>query len=220
MTAAGEGVDIAALRRMLRSQPLSEEDLDPEPTRQFARWLDDAMAAKVDEPTAMVLATAGPDGAPSARNVLLKGVDRRGFVFYTNRESRKGRQLAANPRAALTFAWIPLQRQVLVTGTVGVVADAEADAYFAGRPRGSQLGAWASPQSSVIGSRAVLEDSYRAASARFGPGPVPRPGFWGGYRVVPLTVELWHGRPDRLHDRLRYRRDAPARPWVIERLAP
>jgi pyridoxamine 5'-phosphate oxidase len=166
----------------------------------------------------MILATADAQCRPSARTVLLKGVDERGFVFYTNLESRKGRDALANPNAALVFDWIELQRQVTVTGALEPLTGAESDAYFASRPRGSQIGAHASHQSRPIGSREELDDACRAASERY-PGEVPRPPHWGGLRVVPDTVEFWHGRPNRLHDRLRYRR-AGGGEWVVERLAP
>ena len=200
---------------------LMEDDLAPTWIEQFERWLDEAVADKrLIEPNAVVLATADDQCRPSARTVLLKGIDERGFVVYTNLESRKGRDALSNPNAALVFDWIELQRQVVVTGTVELVSDAEADAYFASRPRGSQIGAHASSQSSVIGSRDELDKACAAASARYPDGePVPRPARWGGLRIVPDSVEFWHGRPNRLHDRLRYRRE-PSGVWVIERLAP
>ena len=199
---------------------LTEADLDPDPIETFQAWLAAAVAAELPEPTAMVVATATPAGVPSARNVLLKAVDRRGFVFYTNRTSRKGRELAANPRAALVFLWKGLERQVLVTGGVETVDGAEADAYFATRPRGSQLSAWASRQSSVVAGRETIEAWWAEAEERFRDKPVPRPPFWGGYRVVPDTIEFWQGRPSRLHDRLRFRRSSPTEAWVVERLSP
>ena len=200
---------------------LREDELAPTWLEQFERWLDEAVADdRILEPNAMVLATADERGRPSARTVLLKGVDERGFVLYTNLGSRKGRDAEANPHAALVFDWLELQRQVVVTGTLEHVSDEDADAYFASRPRGSQVGAHASPQSSTIASRAELDEACEAAAKRHPEGePVPRPPRWGGLRVVPETVEFWHGRPNRLHDRLRYRRD-PTGVWVIERLAP
>lgn len=190
---------------------LDEGDLDPDPIRQFRIWHGEAGA-----PPEVALATASADGIPSARMVLLKGVDDRGFSFFTNYQSAKARDLAANPRAALLFHWQP-GRQVRAAGPVVRAGDEESDAYWVTRPRGSQLGAWASPQSEVIGSRGELERRLAEASARFS-GDVPRPPFWGGYRVVPEVVEFWHHRDDRLHDRLRYRRVDPG--WVIERLSP
>ncbi len=198
---------------------LSEADLAPDPFAQFQAWFDTALAAGLPEPNAMTLATATPDGRPSARMVLIKGVDSRGFVFYTNYESRKGRELEANPWAALVFYWPELERQIRIEGRVERVAAEESDAYFASRPLGSRLGAWASPQSQVIPGRDVLEARLRDLEARFASGDVPRPPHWGGYRVVPEAVEFWQGRPSRLHDRLRYTRQADGR-WAIERLAP
>jgi len=217
---APPAVDVAGLRHDYRLAALDEADLDLDPIAQFGRWLADAVAAAVPEPSAMVVATADASGAPSARTVLLKGVDHRGFVFYTNRTSRKGSELGANPRGSLVFPWLELQRQVLVSGPVEVVDGAEADAYFASRPRGSQIAAWASRQSVVVAGRPVIERWEADATVRFGDGPVPRPPFWGGYRVVPMAVELWQGRPSRLHDRLRYRRSLVEDPWVVERLSP
>jgi pyridoxamine 5'-phosphate oxidase len=200
---------------------LTEDDLAGTWLEQFERWLDEVVRSdRLVEPTAMVLATADGECRPSARTVLLKGVDERGFVLYTNLESRKGRDALANPSAALVFDWIELGRQVVVTGAVERVTDAEADAYFASRPRGSQIGAHASPQSRVIETRDELDDASAAASERY-PDAVPRPPHWGGLRVVPETVEFWAGRPNRLHDRLRFRRDSGAAGgWVVERLAP
>jgi pyridoxamine 5'-phosphate oxidase len=198
---------------------LREGDLAATWVEQFRAWLGDAVAAQVPEPNAMVLATATGDGATSARTVLLKEVDERGFVFYTNLQSRKGRQLAANPRASLVFGWYALHRQVLVDGGVQPVGDDDADAYFATRPRGAQIGAWASPQSTVLDSRETLEQTWAAVAQRHpGDTAIPRPAHWSGRRVVPDTVEFWAGRRDRLHDRLRYRRDGER--WTIERLAP
>lgn len=219
MSDAGHTRDrLAAMRRSYELGGLSEADLAPTWLAQVERWLAEAEAAGVTEPNAMVLATASTGGRPSARTVLLKGVDARGFTLYTNLGSRKGREALANRAASLVLPWIDLQRQVVVTGDVEEVAEEEADAYFASRPLGSRLGAWASPQSSVIASREMLEQRRAEAEARFGEA-VPRPPHWGGLRVVPDAVEFWQGRPDRLHDRLRFRR-AAADEWVVERLAP
>jgi pyridoxamine 5'-phosphate oxidase len=193
-------------------------DLDPDPIVQFRRWLADAEAAGVAEPGAMVLATATPGGSPSARYVLLRGLDERGFAFFTNYQSAKAGDLEANPRAALVFGWDALHRQVRVTGPVERVEGSESDAYFASRARGSRIGAWASPQSGVLADRAQLEELVAAADARFPGDEIPRPEHWGGYRVRPEVVELWQGRQDRLHDRLRYRRSGDR--WAIDRLAP
>ena len=199
---------------------LDERDLQPEPVAQFSRWFDEAVAARVPEPEAMCVASVADDGSPSARMVLLKSADPRGFVFFTNYDSQKGRELAARPQAALVWRWYLLQRQVRVDGTVELIAADESDAYFASRARGSQLSAWASPQSAVLADRNDLEARMAAVVARFeGVEVVPRPPWWGGLRVVPSSVEFWQGRPDRLHDRLRYVRD-DATAWRIERLAP
>jgi pyridoxamine 5'-phosphate oxidase len=199
--------------------PLNEADADPDPFRQFRAWFAAAEAAGVPQPEAMTLATATPDGQPSARVVLLRGVDARGFVFFTNYDSRKGDELRANPRAALVWFWPGPQRQVRVEGRVEVVSAAESDAYSQSRPRGSQLGAWASPQSRVVPGRGVLEESMAAVTARYEGQPVPRPPHWGGYRIVPDAVEFWQNRPNRLHDRLRYVRQGDGG-WRVERLAP
>jgi pyridoxamine 5'-phosphate oxidase len=197
---------------------LFEADVDPDPVVQFGRWFDDARAADLVEPSAMTLATASADGVPSARMVLLRGVDQRGFVFYTNYESRKAAELAANPRAALVFWWGELQRQVRVEGPVQPTSQEESAAYFRTRAPGSRLSAWASPQSRVIPGREVLDQRVAELAARHPDGDVPLPPFWGGYRLVPEVVELWQQRPNRLHDRLRYTRTPGG--WRIERLAP
>ena len=198
---------------------LLENDLAASWTSQFAAWFADAAAYGLPEPNAMIVATAGAGGRPSARTVLLKEFDERGLTFFTNYESRKGSELAANPYASLVFPWFPMQRQVIVAGTVERVSRAETEEYFASRPRGSQLGAWASPQSRVLADRAAVEAGLAAAVERFGDGPVPAPPHWGGLRVRPETVEFWQGRSNRLHDRLRFRRTANES-WILERLAP
>jgi pyridoxamine 5'-phosphate oxidase len=214
---------VADLRRSYERGELRESDLAPTWLEQFGHWLDDAAAGGVREPNAMVVATADADGRPSARTVLLKHVDERGFVLFTNLGSRKGRDALANPHAALVFPWHDqLDRQVVVTGPIAPVDPLEADAYWASRPHGSRLGALASPQSTVIPSRSAVTDR-RAELERAHPAgtDVPRPAHWTGLRVAPQTVEFWQGRPDRLHDRLRFRADAGAPGgWVVERLAP
>jgi pyridoxamine 5'-phosphate oxidase len=207
------------MRGFYAADKLDEDDLAATWLVQFERWLDDAVNAGLPEPNATVLATADDTGRPSARTVLLKVLDERGFVLYTNLESRKGRDTAANPYASLVFPWMALHRQVVVTGAVERVDDKEADAYFASRPHGSRLGALASAQSQVIPSRAVLDEARSQLARRYPEGSrVPRPRHWGGLRVVPDSVEFWQGRPDRLHDRLRFRRAQGE--WVVERLAP
>lgn len=198
--------------------PLLESALAEDWVTQFDGWFTEAAAAGLPEPNAMILATADAAARPSARTVLLKGYDRSGFVFFTNYESRKGAELAVNPYASLVFPWFPMQRQVLVTGAVERVTRAETEEYFASRPRGSQLGAWASPQSRVLAGREAVEAGLAAAAERFAAGPVPAPPHWGGFRVVPDAVEFWQGQSSRLHDRLRFRRASDG--WVVERLAP
>lgn len=190
-----------------------------DPVAQVAAWLDEAAGTPVINPHAMTLATVDPDGNPSARTVLLKGFDQRGAVFYTNRNSRKGRALAAHARAALLLHWDSLMRQVCIEGGVTQVDDAEADAYFTTRPRGAQLGAWVSQQSEPVESRAVLEAEIETMTRRFEGGPVPRPPHWSGYRVALESIELWQGRTDRLHDRIVYTRDANG-VWLAQRLSP
>jgi pyridoxamine 5'-phosphate oxidase len=201
-------------------EAFDEHRVDPSPFRQFERWFADAQTATGDKAAAMTIASATPDGRPSARVVLLRGFDDRGLVFYTSYESRKAEELDANPRAAAVFYWPQLDRQVRVEGTVGRVARAESEAYFASRPRGHQIGAWASPQSAPIADRALLASLFDAAEARFADPDtdVPLPPFWGGYRLEPEVFEFWVNRDDRLHDRVRYLRAGHR--WVIGRLAP
>ena len=211
-------MNIAELRREYTAAGLREEDLAADPFTQFDRWLRQAVEAGVHEPNAMTLATAGTDGVPSARMVLLKAVDARGFVFFTNLESRKARELSARPAAALVFFWAELERQVRVEGTVEAVSRAEAERYFASRPRGSRLGAWASRQSDRAGSRAELEAQLKRREEEYRDRDIPTPPFWGGFRVVPHTVEFWQGRENRLHDRLVYSGRGSA--WSVGRLQP
>ena len=211
-------MNIAELRREYTAAGLREEDLAADPFTQFDRWLRQAVEAGVHEPNAMTLATAGTDGVPSARMVLLKAVDARGFVFFTNLESRKARELSARPAAALVFFWAELERQVRVEGTAEAVSRAEAERYFASRPRGSRLGAWASRQSDRAGSRAELEAQLKRREEEYRDRDIPTPPFWGGFRVLPHTVEFWQGRENRLHDRLVYSGRGSA--WSVGRLQP
>jgi pyridoxamine 5'-phosphate oxidase len=210
--------DVAGRRSEYESSGLDAADLDPDPLRMWQRWYDEAVAAGVTEPNAMALATVGADGAPDVRFVLVRGVDARGLAFYTNLASDKALQLHEHPVAAAAFGWLELHRQVRVRGSVERVTDAEADAYFASRPRGSRVGAWASPQSRVIAGREELDALVSAIDQRFPGEDVPRPDHWGGFRIAPAEIEFWQGRPSRLHDRLRYRHEDGA--WTIERLAP
>jgi pyridoxamine 5'-phosphate oxidase len=197
---------------------LREADCDPDPMRQFGNWFDQALNATLPEPTAITLATATPDGKPSARIVLLKVIDASGFVFFTNYLSRKGRELAGNPAAALVCFWAELERQVRIEGVVEKVTAAESDEYHASRPRGSQLGAWCSEQSETVAGRGPLEARLRELEDRFRDSAVPRPPHWGGYRLRPDSIEFWQGRPNRLHDRIRYRLAGGS--WTVERLSP
>ncbi len=213
-----ESPDLARMRETYAREGLDETAAGDDPVALLGRWFDDALTAKLHEPNAMALATATPDGRPSVRIVLLKGLDDSGLTFYTNYESRKGRELAVNPRAAAALLWHPLQRQVRVEGPVAPISATDSDAYFQTRPHGSQLGALASPQSAVIDDRATLEARYEEAAATYGEGDVPRPDHWGGYRIELESMEFWQGRADRLHDRLRFVRDDTS--WVRERLAP
>ena len=210
--------DIAALRKSYERAELDEAASQSDPLRQFELWLQQALAAQLPEPNAMTLATVSDQGRPSTRVVLIKGYDERGIVWYTNYDSRKGRELAARPFAALQFHWVELERVVRIEGSVERVSEAESDAYFASRPLDSRLGAWASPQSEVISSRAVLVAQAAKFAARFALNP-PRPPHWGGFRLLPEIYEFWQGRKSRLHDRLRYRRPSDG-PWIRERLAP
>jgi pyridoxamine 5'-phosphate oxidase len=208
---------LADLRKDYALKTLEEKDAAADPMQFFGLWMVEAIHAQVPEPTAMHLSTVDPKGRPAGRIVLLKGVDKRGFVFFTNYQSRKGRELAANPAAALTFMWKELERQVRIEGTVEKVAPEESQAYFATRPLGSRIGAWASPQSEVIENRAWLEKRWEELTAKYGEEP-PLPPHWGGYRVLPEYLEFWQGRLSRLHDRIAYSREGAA--WKARRLAP
>lgn len=210
---------VSRMRSEYGKHTLNESDADPDPFRQFRRWFDDATAAGIPDANAMTLATATRDGRVSARIVLLKGFDERGFSFYTNYESRKGRELEENPHAALVFHWQPLERQVRIEGIVQRMSEAEADEYFLSRPFGSRIGAAASPQSRPIPDRAFLEERFAVLERQYADGSVPRPSHWGGYRVIPDTFEFWQGRSSRLHDRLLYTRVSKEQ-WTIQRLAP
>jgi pyridoxamine 5'-phosphate oxidase len=219
MTNAAPGPDLAALREEYARGGLTESDLAPDPIAMFRRWFDEAVAAGLHEPNAMVVATAGIDARPSARLVLLKGLSDDGFVFFTNTRSRKGEELGGNPACALLFPWHPLERQVRVDGVAAPLGTDAVTAYFATRPRGSQLGAWASHQSREVAGRDELTAAYDAAATRYPePEPVPVPAEWGGYVVAPESVEFWQGRPGRMHDRLVYRRSGSG--WSTHRLAP
>lgn len=211
-------MNLADMRTDYRRGKLRREDLNPDPLAQFQLWLEEASAAKTIEPTAMSLATVGADGSPRVRTVLLKGLDSRGFVFFTNLESRKARQIAENPNVSLLFPWLAMERQVIVTGQAGKLSAAESFKYFVTRPRGSQLAAWVSQQSSAISSRKILEMAWEGIKAKFSDGEIPLPPFWGGYRVLPQAIEFWQGGRNRLHDRFEYSRSGDA--WAIERLAP
>ncbi|NEX20675.1 pyridoxamine 5'-phosphate oxidase [Thiorhodococcus mannitoliphagus] len=211
----------AELRRALMEHGLAHHELSPSPIEQFQDWYELALSTDLPEPNGMTLCTVDADGQPSARTVLLKLYDARGFVFFTNYESRKAKEIEQNPRVALLFPWVALARQVQITGRAERISTTESLSYFATRPRGSQIGAWSSPQSQVISSRSILEGKVAEMARKFAKGEIPLPDFWGGYRVIPRMIEFWQGRESRLHDRFRYiRSDDRADEWSIERLAP
>ncbi len=212
-------MNFADLRREYTAGGLRRADLNPNPIAQFQKWFDEALKAELIEPSAMTLATADADGAPSSRIVLLKGAEERGFMFFTNYESRKGRELAGNPRAALTLFWPELEREICIAGTVSKTTRADSDKYFAMRPRGAQLGAWVSKQSTVVPDRAFLETRLADVEKQFANRDVETPPYWGGYLLTPTRIEFWQGRPNRLHDRFQYLKQ-PDGSWRIERLSP
>lgn len=212
-------MNLEEMRRHYAQRALDLGDLKPSPFAQFDLWMREAIETQVLEPNAMSLATVGADGQPTLRTVLLKGFDERGLVFYTNYESAKSRQIAGNPRVAVVFPWLPLERQVSITGRAAKISAAESLKYFLSRPRDSQIGAWASRQSEVITTRSLLEAKFAEMKAKFSAGEIPLPSHWGGYRITPETFEFWQGRPSRMHDRFRYTRQADGA-WKIERLMP
>lgn len=219
MSDNSSGRDVSEMRVSYELGELDTSSVAPDPLAQFGSWFDEALAAKLLEPYAMTLATVGIDGQPSARVVLLRGWDESGFVFFTNYESQKGHEIAYTPRAALLFYWASLERQIRIEGTVERLPAADSDTYFAKRPRGHRLSAWASKQSTVVPDRETIDAQMRAYDAQFGDGEVGRPPYWGGYRVVANRFEFWQGRRNRVHDRILYRR-LPERAWKIERLSP
>ncbi len=212
-------LSITDIRKEYKLQSLSETGVLKDPFQQFEKWWEELLGSGVEEANAMTLATASNDGIPSARIVLLKGVDEKGFIFFTNYDSYKGRQLQENPRASLVFFWKELERQLRITGLVEKLSNQENDQYFESRPEGSKIGAWASPQSMVIRSREWLEENEKYMRNRFENKPIHRPPYWGGYRTKPITMEFWQGRPNRLHDRIQYSLQGDGN-WMIERLAP
>jgi len=212
--------DPANFRMQAMEQGLNPEDLDADPIVQFQRWYQETLATKIPEPNAMSLATVDAEGQPSLRTVLLKLYDAKGFVFFTNYQSTKARQIDTNNRVCLLFPWVALARQVTILGRAERIPTSESLRYFVTRSRGSRIGAWASPQSQVISSRSLLEQKVAQIKQRFSEGEIPLPDFWGGYRVVPNNIEFWQGRDNRLHDRFRYQRQTPNTPWQIQRLAP
>jgi len=215
-----QSLSLADIRKNYSLKELTENSVLPDPVRQFESWLNEALQSNLDEPTAMVLSTATPNGKPSARVVLLKGIENGNLIFFTNYNSRKGQELANNPQAAITFFWPGLERQVRLEGIMGKLPEAASDAYFHSRPKGSQLGAWASPQSQSVASREVLQEAeHRYAKEFFGLEDIPRPAHWGGFQFSPEYLEFWQGRPNRLHDRIVYEKQAENN-WQIKRLAP
>jgi pyridoxamine 5'-phosphate oxidase len=210
---------IAEIRKEYKLKSLSEKDMTSDPFQQFEKWWKEAMDSNIEEANAMTLATASNDGIPSARIVLLKGLDKKGFIFFTNYNSFKGQQLLENPRACLVFFWKELERQVRITGLVAKVSDKESDEYFNTRPEGSRIAAWASPQSQVIANRNWLEENEKKLQKQFKNTAIERPPHWGGYRIMPINIEFWQGRPNRLHDRINYSLQETGA-WLIERLAP
>lgn len=210
---------IAGMRKIYQLETLLEKDMDKDPIKQFEAWWQYAILSKIDEPNGMSLATCSASGKPSVRTVLLKGLRENGFIFFTNYESRKGKEIEENPFVALLFFWKELERQVRIEGRIQKISVEESDEYFSERPRESQVGAWSSPQSTVIDSREFLQEKIQKYQEQFGAGEIPRPGYWGGYIVKPCSMEFWQGRPGRLHDRLQYTLDEN-NSWIIKRLAP